>query len=105
MPNDPSPTTPATRPRAGALVVAAATGMLLGCGGASAANGQAMTGGSVIVQSFAPAPSDAPLPGAKDCCRAKNACRGQSGCLTESNALGAGKNECRTKGTSCPKPT
>jgi hypothetical protein len=58
----------------------------------------------VIVPSMAPSASDAPMPGAKDCCRAKNACKGQSGCLTETNALGAGKNECRTKGTSCPKP-
>ncbi len=103
MPNGPLVST-----KANALIIAASTGILLGAGGcaprANGAKSPDARGASVVVPSFAPASSDAPMPGAKDCCRAKNACKGQSGCLTETNPRGAGKNECRTKGTSCPKP-
>ena len=88
-------TSPPRNPKRGALVIAAVAGMILGC-----AHGPDASGSSVIV----PSSAEAPLPTAKDCCRAKNACKGLSGCLTETNALGAGKNTCRAKGTSCPKP-
>lgn len=47
--------------------------------------------------------TDVPDPADKDCCRGRNECRNLSGCKTETNASCAGQNECKTKGTSCPK--
>jgi hypothetical protein len=77
------------------LAISAVTGILMGvvgCGGADA--------------NTAPkTPStDTAAPTPKDCCKGKNTCKGTSGCKTETNATCAGHNDCKGKGTSCPKP-
>jgi hypothetical protein len=48
--------------------------------------------------------TDMAAPAAKDCCKGKNTCKGTSGCKTETNATCAGHNDCKGKGTACPKP-
>ena len=78
-----------------ALAISAVTGILVGCGAAPSADANAPK---------APSASDV-TPAAKDCCKGKNACKGQSGCKTETNATCAGHNDCKGKGTLCPKPS
>jgi hypothetical protein len=78
-----------------ALATTAMTGMLAaltgGCGGPDS-------------QTSPKAPStDVTVPGEKNCCKGKNGCKTQSGCKTETNASCAGQNECKGKGTSCPR--
>jgi hypothetical protein len=63
-----------------------------GCGGAADAG----------VPAKAPS-TDVPAVGERDCCRGRNACKNKSGCKTETNAACAGQNDCKGKGTSCPK--
>jgi hypothetical protein len=79
-----------------ALATTAMTGMLAalssGCGGPDGAASSPK----------APA-TDVTVPGDKNCCKGKNACKGHSGCKTETNAACAGQNDCKGKGTSCPR--
>jgi hypothetical protein len=66
---------------------------LTGCGGAAEAGAPGAK---------APA-TDVPALGERDCCKGRNACKNKSGCKTETNAACAGQNDCKGKGTSCPK--
>lgn len=76
-----------------ALATTAATAMLAalsGCGGGEATPPKAPS-------------TDVPAVGERNCCKGKNACKNKSGCKTETNAACAGQNDCKGKGTSCPK--
>ena len=76
------------------LAISAVTGILMGCGG-----------GSQDASAPKTPSTDMSAPAAKDCCTGKNTCKGTSGCKTEQNATCAGHNDCKGKGTSCPKPS
>ena len=77
-----------------ALATTAMTGMLAALTGCGAGE---------------PAPAKTPatdMPAAAgdhNCCKGKNACKNKSGCKTETNAACAGQNDCKGKGTSCPR--
>lgn len=78
------------------LAISAVTGILLGavgCGGGDASSAAPKTPST-----------DTAAPTPKDCCKGKNTCKGTSGCKTDQNATCAGHNDCKGKGTSCPKP-
>ena len=81
-----------------ALATTAMTGMLAALSSAQAGCGA----GESQASPKAPA-TDVSVPGDKNCCKARNSCKGLSGCKTETNAACAGQNECKGKGTSCPK--
>ena len=81
-----------------ALAITAVTGILAGCG----ASAPQMPDANMPKT---PSAGDVTAPAAKDCCKGKNACKGQSGCKTETNATCAGHNDCKGKGTLCPKPS
>jgi hypothetical protein len=72
------------------LAISAVTGILMGAVGCG--------GGDANTAPKTPS-ADMAAPAAKDCCK------GTSGCKTESNATCAGHNDCKGKGTACPKPT
>ena len=76
------------------LATTAMTGMLAALTGCGA--------GGNAPPAKAPA-TDIPMAVDRDCCKGKNACKSKSGCKTETNAACAGQNDCKGKGTSCPK--
>jgi hypothetical protein len=77
-----------------ALAMTAMTGILTGL---------AACGSGAKVDPTTPTTNVEEPPPDKSCCKAKNECRAKSGCKTETNTSCAGLNECKGKGTSCPK--
>jgi hypothetical protein len=76
-----------------ALAMTAVTGMIAGL---------AACGGEQKADPNTPSTNTA-TPTDKNCCKGKNECAKKSGCKTETNASCAGQNDCKHKGTSCPK--